>query len=145
MAVDLQLASTAQADVPTLEDIDHWVSTTLSTIGRPASNVTVRVVDEDEIIALNHHYRGRHGPTNVLAFPFETVAEVDYASLGDIVICFSVVKNESNQQDITLYYHFAHMVIHGTLHLCGFNHHDDDEAEVMEAAEKKILARVGLS
>ena len=142
--IDLQLANTEQAGVPTFEDIDQWVTTTLSTVGRPASNITVRVVDEEEIIELNHQYRGRNASTNVLAFPFESVVEVDYASLGDIVICYSVVKNESNQQDITVYHHFAHMVIHGTLHLCGFDHHDDDEAEAMEATEKQILTRVGL-
>ena len=107
-------------------------------------NITVRIVDEEEIIELNHRYRGRNASTNVLAFPFESIAEIEYASLGDIVICYAVVKNESNQQDITVFRHFAHMVIHGTLHLCGFDHHNDDEADVMEATEKMILTRVGL-
>lgn len=95
--------------------------------------------------ALNHRYRGQDNPTNVLAFPFEPVAEVDHAYLGDIIVCLAVVKRESKQQDKLLQSHFAHMIVHGTLHLCGFDHQTDEQAIAMEGVEKDILEKIGTS
>ncbi len=149
MAIDLQLAGFDDvadgAEIPSSETIDWWVAETFLAIDRSPENLTVRVVNEEEITELNHRYRGKDNPTNVLAFPFESVAEVDYHSLGDIVICFSVVKNESNQQHKSVQSHFAQMVIHGTLHLCGFDHQTDDQAATMEGVEKSILANIGVN
>ncbi len=144
MAIDLQLASRFNAEVPDLQDINKWVSISFAAIGRTPADLTIRVVDAAEITDLNHRYRGKNQPTNVLAFPFEAVAEVDYHPLGDIVICFSVVKNESGQQDISVFSHFAHMVVHAALHLCGYDHQTDEDAVVMADLEKRILAAIGV-
>lgn len=145
MSVDLQLATEEAAAVPEKAKIDHWVAETLTAIGRQQADLCVRVVDEEEMSDLNHRFRKKNGPTNVLSFPFESVKESEYVSLGDIIICISVLKAESNQQDKPVPYHFAHMVIHGTLHLCGFDHQNDEEAAVMEAVEKGILAEIACS
>ncbi|WP_424948299.1 rRNA maturation RNase YbeY [Candidatus Spongiihabitans sp.] len=149
MTIDFQLAGFDDvadgAEIPGLATIEGWVTETFLAIERAPENLTVRVVNEEEITALNHRYRGQDKPTNVLAFPFESVAEVDYRSLGDIVICFAVVKNESNQQHKTVQSHFAQMVIHGTLHLCGFDHQTETQAAAMEEVEKSILANIGVN
>ncbi len=149
MAIDLQLAERLThyegAEVPNLAVLDSWITETFAVLGRLSENLTIRVVDEAEITDLNHRYRQKENPTNVLAFPFTAVAEVDYHHLGDIVICFAVVKKESNQQDKSVQQHFARMVIHGTLHLCGFDHQTDEEARVMEGLERDILAKIGIA
>jgi len=145
MAIDLQFAISDGNEVPTLEAIDHWVSVTLSELNLPMAHLTVRVVGEDEISELNNRFRGKKGATNVLAFPFEPVPEVEYDSLGDIVICFPVVKSESIQQHKAVESHFAHMIVHGTLHLCGFDHQSDEQAAAMEAVENNVMAAIGYS
>ena len=145
MAIDLQLAVSDEVVNLSQEIVQHWVAATFTAINRPMSDVTIRVVEEDEIIDLNRRFRGKNAPTNVLAFPFEAIRDIDYNSLGDIVICYSVVKDESNQQHKSVESHFAHMVIHGTLHLCGFDHQSDEEAAAMGAVEKDVLAATGYS
>ena len=142
MVVELQVAVVNNADVPDPAEVESWVLSTFSAISRPPSGITVRVVDEDEIAALNQQFRNKNSPTNVLAFPFESVEELEYAYLGDIVICLTVVKAESIQQVKSVRSHFAHMVIHGTLHLCGYDHQHDDEAEEMESVEQGILTAI---
>ena len=148
MTIDLQLASVDMPDVtqvPCSATIDRWVTEIFLALNHPPENLTVRVVGEAEMSELNQHYRAQNKPTNVLAFPFQSVAEVDYPYLGDIVICFAVVQQESKQQDKPIQSHFAHMVIHGTLHLCGFDHQTDDQAIAMESMEKNILAKIGMA
>jgi probable rRNA maturation factor len=139
MAVDLQIA-VANADLTVSnERIEFWVNETLKITGQPQKDLTVRLVEESEIQQLNRDYRNKDKPTNVLSFSFEDVPEVECEYLGDIVICMDVVRNESAQQDKAFESHFAHMVIHGTLHLCGYDHQTDDEAEVMESLENALL------
>ncbi len=99
--------------------------------------LTIRLVDLDESQALNRDYRGKDKPTNVLSFGGD--AEV----LGDLVICAPVVEREAAEQGKTLRAHWAHMVVHGCLHLQGLDHEDDAEAERMEARETRILKRLG--
>ena len=144
MPVELQLAIRDSSDVPREDTVAGWVAAVFRAIGRKPGMVTVRVVDEAEMTELNHRYRGKASPTNVLAFPFESPAGVETDHVGDIVICMPVVKIESNQQHRPVLLHFAHMVIHGTLHLCGYDHHDDKEASVMESLEKTILSAINL-
>ena len=139
MSVDLQLANARRSAVPSLARVETWVQSTFTTIGRPPRDITVRVTDESEMKALNLRFRGMDRPTNVLAFPFERVPGVDYSPLGDIVICYPVVMDESTRQGRPVSLHFAHMVIHGTLHLCGFDHQTEKTAAVMEAVEQRIL------
>ncbi len=149
MAVDLQLAVSDSQALLSLGQIDHriesWVTATLAAAARGDLDLTVRVVDAQEMTRLNQKYRGRNSPTNVLAFPFENVVGVEYPYLGDIVICLDIVKIESNQLDISIQNHFAHMVVHGTLHLCGFDHQDQEEAEEMEVREQQVLGEFGLT
>ena len=107
------------------------------------SEVTIRIVDTDESADLNNRYRGKKGPTNVLSFPFEAPAGITLPLAGDLVICAPVVKREAEQQNKSLDAHWAHMVVHGMLHLQGFDHIDDTDAEVMEALEIKLLNQLG--
>ncbi len=144
MPIELQLGCTDGVEIPCSATINQWVNATFSVIEHAPESLTVRIVNEQEISELNRRYRGQNKPTNVLSFPFEAVAEVDYSYLGDIIICSAVVKKESHQQDKSIQSHFAHIVIHGTLHLCGFDHQTDDEAAVMEEAERTILTKIGV-
>ncbi len=111
--------------------------------------VTVRIVDEEESAGLNSEYRDKPGPTNVLAFPCDPVIpamdDADEAEFGDLLVCWPVVVRESAEQTKSQLAHFAHMVVHGTLHLLGYDHISDDEAGVMEQLETDILCGLGYS
>lgn len=113
--------------------------------GEADSEVTVRVVDAAESQALNQQYRGKDAPTNVLSFPFEAPPGIPVALAGDLVICAPVVEREAREQNKPLKAHWAHMVIHGILHLQGFDHITDEEASVMEELEIRLLAQLGFS
>mgnify|MGYP000320948876 CR=1 FL=1 len=143
--VDRQVASEAD-DLPAQASLQRWVDATLA--GFPdhhSSELTIRFVDAEESQALNRDYRSKDAPTNVLSFPFEGPEGLSLPLLGDLVICHPVVAREAHEQDKTLQDHYAHMVVHGTLHLLGHDHIDDDEAEHMEGLERDILAGLGLS
>jgi len=133
-------ASTA-ADLPDIDSFNSWVSAARLDEGR--SSVVIRIVDHDESRQLNRDYRGKDRPTNVLSFPFEAPAGVPEEHLGDLVICAPVVATEAAEQHKPLMAHWAHMVVHGILHLQGFDHQNSDEAEEMESLERKILADLG--
>lgn len=139
--IDVQYAVSAEG-IPAAELIRQWVAQALPA-DRAAAELTVRIVDEAEITALNRQYRGKDGPTNVLSFPYEQIPGIAAALLGDVVICAPVVASESVAQDKPLEAHWAHMVIHGVLHLLGYDHHNDGEAGRMEATETKLLAELG--
>lgn len=138
--LDLQLAS-ENAGIPSIEDFQRWVDAALA--DHDGAQLTVRVVDEDEITELNRTYRNKDKPTNVLTFPFEAPAEIELSLLGDIVICAKVVQDEAAEQGKPLHAHWAHMVIHGCLHLLGYDHLEDQEAESMEGLEISLLADLG--
>jgi probable rRNA maturation factor len=151
--LDLQLVSTC-TDVPSQVDIQLWLDTMLSYQQLAEKEITVRIVDDAEIQQLNQQYRGKDNTTNVLSFPFEMPelvlpggAHIDESMsnfLGDIVICAQVVKLESEQQNKLLGHHWAHMLIHGTLHLLGYDHIEDQEAEEMEGIEIAILQKLAI-
>jgi probable rRNA maturation factor len=151
--LDLQLASNCP-DIPKQEDIQLWLDTLLSYHQIDKKEITVRIVDEVEIQQLNQQYRGKDKSTNVLSFPFEMpelvlidgeqVDESISHYLGDIVICAQVVKLESKQQNKLLSHHWAHMLMHGTLHLLGYDHMGDSEAEEMEGTEIAILQKLAI-
>jgi len=111
------------------------------------AQVTLRVVDAEESADLNNAYRGKNKPTNVLSFPMDMPEEffdvLDLVMLGDLVVCASVVRDEAEQQGKTEQAHWAHMLVHGMLHLQGFDHISDAEAEEMEALEIKLLTQMG--
>lgn len=138
------------ADVPTEADCLRWAQAALDAAEVELSledpyELTVRMVGPDESRELNRDYRGKDYATNVLSFPFEAPPGVEVAILGDLAICAEVVKNEAQEQQKSPIAHWAHMVIHGTLHLLGYDHIEDDEATAMEALEIKLLAGFGFS
>ncbi|MFA7632865.1 MAG: rRNA maturation RNase YbeY [Thiohalomonadaceae bacterium] len=133
--LDLQIISIA-TDIPSARKFQSWVEASLSGQGDPVE-LTVRVVDEAESAALNSTYRHKQGPTNVLSFPFQSPPGVELPLLGDIVICAPVVVREAAEQDKALLAHWAHMTVHGCLHLLGYDHIYAVEAEQMEMLEKR--------
>lgn len=132
-------------NVPNEEQFEQWVTHVLHKQGYNTDlpELSLQVVDEANISELNETYRHKSGPTNVLSFPFEAppgLPEEEVARLlGDIVICAQVVEREAHEQNKALQAHWAHMVVHGVLHLLGYDHLDDDEAEEMENLEIQLL------
>jgi probable rRNA maturation factor len=144
LELDLQVATLAQAaDLPSEAQFRAWCEIALRQ--RTAdSELTIRLVDEAEGLELNHTYRQRDYATNVLSFPADVPDEMmDIPLLGDLVICVPVVEREALEQEKTPEAHWAHLVIHGCLHLLGYDHIDDAEAEEMEALERTLLAELG--
>jgi len=142
LTVDIQCAS--GEPVPTEDDLRRWVGTALAGGARATdTEVCLRLVDIPEMSELNHAWRGRQGPTNVLSFPAGLPEELGLPLLGDIVICAPVVLSEAAAQGKTAAAHWAHMVVHGTLHLLGYDHIEATQADVMEALESDILAGLG--
>jgi probable rRNA maturation factor len=148
MKVDVQVASDA-AGLPTDEEIRDRVTRAVRAVDPGADvEVSVRIVDEPEMRDLNRDYRGKDKSTNVLAFPagdpgFTPPGETPL--LGDIVVCAGVVAREAEEQGKLPEHHWSHMLVHGTLHLLGQDHADDDEAQAMEALERRILAALGIA
>ncbi|MTD26846.1 rRNA maturation RNase YbeY [Erwinia sorbitola] len=140
--LDLQLACESEQGLPAEADFQRWLEAVLPQF-QPESEVTIRVVDEAESHELNHTYRGKDKPTNVLSFPFEAPPGIELALLGDLVICRQVVEQEAAEQEKAPEAHWAHMVIHGSLHLLGYDHIEDDEAEEMESLETEIMLALG--
>ena len=137
LQVDIQKATIEP--VPEEEDIRRWISAAL--VNHPDdTEITVRLVDHDEMTTLNHNYRGQSGATNVLSFPADLPPELELPLLGDIVICAPVVQREAAEQNKPLSAHWAHLTVHGTLHLLGYDHIEEKEAEQMESLETTILA-----
>lgn len=144
MIIDLQIVCEQESGLPTAEQIEQWATAAVE----PQSDeveMTVRIVDEAESHALNLNYRGKDRPTNVLSFPFECPDEVELPLLGDLVICRQVVEREAQEQDKPVMAHWAHMVVHGSLHLLGYDHIEDDEAEEMESLETQIMTGLGFA
>lgn len=137
-AID-DIGSAAQRVVPTRQEFHRWVMAALSPVEQVLEMV-IRVVDEEESRQLNERYRGKNRPTNVLSFPFAKPAGVASKHLGDLVICAPVVKREAREQRKQEADHWAHMVVHGVLHLRGWDHETEEQAREMEALEKRILA-----
>ena len=140
--VDLQVATENIEGLPTEEQIVQWATAAVQPEGDEVE-MTVRIVDEAESHDLNLTYRGKDRPTNVLSFPFECPDEVELPLLGDLVICRQVVEREAAEQEKPLMAHWAHMVVHGSLHLLGYDHIEDDEAEEMESLETQIMQGLG--
>lgn len=139
--LELQIATDAQT-LPHPAQFREWIGNTLD---ERFDNVelTIRLVDVEEMTELNETYRKKHGPTNVLSFPAEMHHDLDYPVLGDVIICAPIVEQEANAGNIDLLAHWAHMVVHGTLHLLGYDHIRKAEAEEMEELETRIMTELG--
>jgi len=126
------------SNLPDEQQIQGWVDAALQ--NHPSdTEIVVRIVDEQESAELNQQYRHKSGPTNILSFPVELPEGIELDLLGDLVICAPVLEKEALEQQKVLADHWAHIIIHGVLHLLGYDHIEDDEAEVMESKEISIL------
>lgn len=150
MTVDVQFAC-EDAGIPDVQDIKSWVELAANHSGRlpdGATEFAVRVVGEAEIQTLNQLYRNKDAVTNVLSFPTGDISGLPATAarqMGDIVICASVVRDEALRQSKPLANHWAHMLVHGALHLLGYDHGKDKDAEEMESLETEILESRGIS
>ncbi|MDB3856434.1 rRNA maturation RNase YbeY [Halieaceae bacterium] len=142
MRLDLDIQNGSNYDCPQTEQIEHWVSACLSARAND-TEISIRIVDETEMTNLNRLYRGQDKPTNVLSFPADIPGELELPLLGDIVICASVIETEARQQHKNEISHWAHMLVHGTLHLLGYDHIEESQATEMESLEITILRKLG--
>jgi probable rRNA maturation factor len=137
-----------RAGLPSATSFRRWVAAALDGRVREA-DLAIRIVDSREGRSLNRHYRGKDYATNVLSFPAELPEglpeDVRLPLLGDLVLCAPVIAREAREQGKPLNAHYAHMTVHGALHLLGWNHEDDTEAECMERLEREILASLGIA
>ncbi|ARG97436.1 rRNA maturation RNase YbeY [Legionella micdadei] len=143
--IDLQHA--CAHSIPVADELlIQWAELTLAE-HKETAELTLRLVDEEEMTHLNHTYRQQNKTTNVLAFPsaIPDDIELDFPLLGDVIICPSVLQRESQELGKPVNEHWAHIVIHGVLHLLGYDHIKDSDAEIMQALEIKLLAHLGFA
>ncbi len=140
--IDVQYAL-EESGLPTVEQLTQWVNTALQELDT-AVELTIRIVDKAEGTQINEHWCKKNGPTNVLSFPADTGMEIQPRLLGDIVLCAPVISREADEQGKTVSAHWAHMVIHGTLHLLGYDHRETQQAETMESVEINILKELDI-
>ena len=144
VALDIQVATALTENLPDTNTLEAWVNTVLENFVTDTHELTLRFVDEEESQQLNYQYRHKDKPTNVLSFPFECPPDIPIQLLGDLVICVPVVMKEATEQNKTFSAHLTHMIVHGVLHLLGYDHIEDDEAEEMESLEVDILAKLNI-
>jgi probable rRNA maturation factor len=148
IVVDVQIAC-EQPELPTENQLTLWATAALQDL-KAQCELSIRIVEVSESQELNLEYRGKDKPTNVLSFPFEVpealigLDEVGHL-IGDLVICAQVVTDEANVQNKQLIHHWAHMVVHGCLHLLGYDHITDTDAQEMEDLERVILSKLDIS
>lgn len=132
------------AVIPSERDVQQWLDAALAALAiDEALELTLRLVEKEEIAALNRDYRGKDYATNVLSFPVDWELPETPRLLGDIIIAAAVVNEEAEQQGKSAQAHWAHLCIHGLLHLLGYDHIEDEQADIMENAERRILAALG--
>jgi probable rRNA maturation factor len=129
---------------PDQQQIQLWVDTALAGFDQD-TEIVVRIVDEQESAQLNEQYRHKSGPTNILSFPVELPEGIELNLLGDLVVCAPVLEKEAREQNKPLAEHWAHIIIHGVLHLLGYDHLEDEEAELMENKEIAILNQLTIN
>ncbi|QOI11125.1 rRNA maturation RNase YbeY [Blochmannia endosymbiont of Colobopsis nipponica] len=140
--LNLQLACSKSRKLPDKLTFIHWLETTFP-ISNKIMEVTIRLVNKTESRTLNMRYRNKNYPTNVLSFPFISPKGINIPILGDLVICPQVIKDEAQKQNKNPKRHWAHVVIHGTLHLLGYNHISNEGFKDMKMMEMKIMRNLG--
>lgn len=146
MSLTVIVQNDIQASIPELKDFKTWADTAISYTKKPhLSELCIRIISKEESAHLNETFRHKTGPTNVLAFPYEDHAMEPIEACGDLAICAELVAEEAAEQHKSVQAHYAHLTIHGTLHLLGFDHIDDADAQIMEALEIKILNNLGFA
>jgi len=138
-----EVGESGDDDIPESALLQQWAAAAY--LDTTPAVTSMLVTTSDEIQELNKQYREKDQPTNVLSFPMQIPEEVDISLLGDIVLCASIIRQEATQQSKSVNAHWAHMVVHGMLHLQGYDHVQDDEAEAMEQLEIRILNQLGFS
>ena len=138
--IDIQIASESQK-IPKSSDFQLWTSSAIGT-HRNEAEVSLRIVDVEESTKLNQKWCQKNGPTNVLAFPANLSKELNLHLLGDLFICAPVIEQEAREKNKPLHAHWVHMIVHGTLHLLGYDHIQDDEAEEMAALETVTIQQL---
>lgn len=134
--------------LPTEADLQRWYSAIEAKLDGDF-HIAVSIVEPEYIQELNNQYRGKDYATNVLSFPFEAsdaeVAALGFTELGDVIICPEVLEREASEQNKPLEHHWAHIAIHGMLHLLGYDHIEEEEAQEMEGLERNLLADLGIA
>lgn len=144
VTVELQNASLDQDGLPSEETLELWAQKALEIGGRTAdAELTVRLVEPQEIQSLNALYRHIDKPTNILSFPFECPEEVELPLIGDLIVCMQVLRREAEEQGKSVEEHFAHLIVHGCLHLIGYDHIEPQDAKIMEPLEVKAVMALG--
>jgi len=146
-AIDISAESEGWTKIPGLEAlVRRAAEATMLDNEAPPSEISIVLSDDEHIRELNKHHRGMDKPTNVLSFPPARMKTPAGAPrfLGDVVLAFETVEREAAEETKTIENHISHLIVHGVLHLLGYDHEDDDEAEIMEARERKILATLGI-
>lgn len=144
MSVIVDVQHACSTPTPSTEQLQHWAESALFSVNDDCE-LSIRLVDEDESAALNQTYRSKSGPTNVLSFPFDAPIVMEPRLLGDIVICGLMVDSEAVSQNKQGEHHWAHMVVHGCLHLLGYDHIEEEQAIEMETLEKTILQSLAIN
>ncbi|MAZ24684.1 MAG: rRNA maturation RNase YbeY [Porticoccaceae bacterium] len=130
--------------IPSNNAIKHWAGLALGTLSKE-TEISIRIVDQEESAVLNKKYRNKVGSTNILSFPMNIESPEHEIFLGDLVICAQTIANEAMQQKKKLDEHWAHIVIHGILHLLGYSHDESSNTKIMEDLEKKLLSEIDIS
>ena len=141
--LEIQTETTA-SNLPSEAQLQTWVDVALKEYGKE-SELVIRIVDADESAELKEQYRQKTGPTNILSFPFEAPEHIEIDLLGDLVVCAPVLEKEALEQQKTLHDHWAHIIIHGVLHLLGYDHIVDNEAQIMEEKETQLLKELNIT
>ena len=144
MAINVDIQYAAAKDLlPDEAMINNWVQIALENL-QENGELTIRIVDKEEATELNEQWRNAKGPTNVLSFPSDNIQDIVPDLLGDIIICAPLVKTEAEQQNKEYLSHWAHLIVHGILHLMGYDHGEERDAIKMEALEIEILKKLGI-
>lgn len=150
--IDRQITVDNEGNIPSIEQIQLWAQTAFDFAKyNEDCAFTARFTTPEEVHSLNKQYRNVDRPTNILSFPYEEPEDLpeeikkqeDHSYLGDLVICMEILEKEAQEQHKTLIEHSAHLIIHGCLHLLGFDHITDEEAQEMEGLEIQILDKLG--
>lgn len=142
--LDLQVVCQNTDNLPEEPQIVQWLETILLPF-QDSAELTIRIVDQEESQYLNNTYRHKDKPTNVLSFPFEAPIDIEVPLLGDLIICKAIVEQEALEQNKDLQSHWAHMIVHGCLHLLGYDHITDEEADEMESLEIEIMKELNFN
>ncbi len=138
----LQVAAN-NSNIPLRNLFSKWINIISHNINIKEEYITIRIVESVESQVLNKQFRDKDSPSNVLSFPTQLPEHIDNQYLGDIVICADIVEQEALAQNKSLHAHWAHMVVHGVLHLLGYDHIEPEDANKMESLEIKLLAQMG--